>query len=95
MNCSGTVRINPVGAIFIGLVVILIVYFNFGQSGESILAYKAVSLKSLLAASIEIAKRGGAEVKAIREQVLVRPCRCMDVQEYIFPFCPHSRCLNS
>jgi len=70
MNCSGTVRVNPVGAIFITLVVVLIVYFNVGQNHESILAYKTVSLKSLLVASIEIAKRGGAEVKAIREQVL-------------------------
>jgi hypothetical protein len=39
------------------------------QNNDSILAYRTVSLKSLLAASIEIAKRGGAEVKAIREQV--------------------------
>ena len=39
------------------------------QYNDSILAYRTVSLKSLLAASIEIAKRGGAEVKAIREQV--------------------------
>jgi hypothetical protein len=39
------------------------------QNNVSILAYSTVSLKSLLAASIEIAKRGGAEVKAIREQV--------------------------
>jgi hypothetical protein len=37
MNCSGTIRINSVGAIFVGLVVVLIVYFNFGQSKESIL----------------------------------------------------------
>ncbi len=69
MNCSGTVRLNPIGAIFITLVVILIVYFNFGSNNESVFTYKTVSLKALLVASVEIAKRGGAEVKAIREQV--------------------------
>ena len=69
MNCSGTVRLNPIGAIFITLVVILIVYFNFGSNNDSVFTYKTVSLKALLVASVEIAKRGGAEVKAIREQV--------------------------
>jgi hypothetical protein len=70
MNCSGTVRLNPIGAIFITLVVLLIVYFNFGSNNESVFTYKTVSLKALLVASVEIAKRGGAEVKAVREQVL-------------------------
>ena len=69
MNCSGTVRLNPLGAIFITVVLILIVYFNFGDKNESVFTYKTVSLKALLVASIEIAKRGGAQVKAIRELV--------------------------
>lgn len=69
MNCSGTVRLNPVGTVFVILVVFLIVYFNFGNNNGPILAYHSVSLKSLLVASIDIAKRGGQEVKKIREQV--------------------------
>ena len=71
MNCSGTVRLNPLGAIFITVVLILIVYFNFGDKNESVFTYKTVSLKALLVASIEIAKRGGAEVKSIRELVFI------------------------
>ena len=84
MNCSGTVRINPIGALLIGVVIILIVYFNFGNNNiESISAYRTVSLKSLLVASVEIAKRGGAEVKAIREQVIIFFCTFRTKRDFL------------
>jgi hypothetical protein len=69
MNCSGTVRLNPWGALCVGLLLFFVVYFNLGSSSTSLLTLNTVSLKSLLAASIEIAKRGGHEVKKIREMV--------------------------
>jgi len=69
MNCSGTVRLNPWGALFIGLLIFFVVYFNMGNSGSTLITFNTISLKSLLVASIDIAKRGGFEVKKIREMV--------------------------
>jgi len=77
MNCGGgsSVRINPIGIIFMLVVFVIIVYFNLGSndSRASLLndrvTTEAVSLKALLAVSIEMARRGGVEVKRIREQV--------------------------
>jgi len=75
MNLGGSVRLNPAGIIFVTLIVILLVYFNMGSGGSTQAAVESyqkmsntVSLKSLLAVSIEMARRGGAEVKKIREQ---------------------------
>jgi len=76
MNCGGgsSVRINPIGIIFMLVVFVIIVYFNLGSndSRASLLndrvTTEAVSLKALLAVSIEMARRGGVEVKRIREQ---------------------------
>ena len=77
MNCGGgsSVRVNPIGVIFVCLVFIVLVYFNLGGSDSNAinpndrLTYETVSLKAVLSVSIEIAKRGGLEVKKIREQV--------------------------
>ena len=77
MNCGGgsSVRINPIGIIFMLVIFVIIVYFNLGSndSRASLLndrvTTEAVSLKALLAVSIEMARRGGVEVKRIREQV--------------------------
>jgi len=75
---GGSVRINPAGILLVAVVFILFVYFNLGGnnggavSSDDLESYQkmsdSVSLKSLLAVSIEMAKRGGAEVKRIREQ---------------------------
>ena len=77
MNCGGgsSVRINPIGIIFMLVIFVIIVYFNFGSndSRASLLNDRVttedVSLKALLSVSIEMARRGGVEVKRIREQV--------------------------
>ena len=73
---GGSVRINPAGVLLVAVVFILFVYFNLGGnnvSSDDLESYQkmsdSVSLKSLLAVSIEMARRGGAEVKRIREQV--------------------------
>ena len=75
MHCGGgsSVRINPIGLIFICLLVVVLIYFNFGgrhsiEPRDSI-TNEVISLKALLAVSIEMAKRGGDEVRKIREQV--------------------------
>ena len=77
MNCGGgsSVRINPIGIIFMLVIFVIIVYFNFGSNDTraSLLndrvTTEAVSLKALLSVAIEMARRGGVEVKRIREQV--------------------------
>ena len=77
MNCGGgsSVRVNPIGIIFVCIVFVVLIYFNIGSkdNNSSLLrdriTTETVSLKALLAVSIEIAKRGGVEVKRIREQV--------------------------
>ena len=80
---GGSVRINPAGVLLVAVVFILFVYFNLGGnnggavSSDDLESYQkmsdSVSLKSLLAVSIEMARRGGAEVKRIREQVRQAP----------------------
>ena len=79
---GGSVRINPAGVLLVAVVFILFVYFNLGGnngavSPDDLESYQkmsdSVSLKSLLAVSIEMARRGGAEVKRIREQVRLAP----------------------
>ena len=82
MNCGGgsSVRVNPIGIIFMLIIFVIIVYFNLGSSDSrsSLLndrvTTEAVSLKALLSVSIEMARRGGVEVKRIREQVRVYFC---------------------
>ena len=77
MNCGGgsSVRVNPIGIIFVCVVFIVLIYFNIGTKDSSSalkrdrITTETISLKALLSVSIEIAKRGGAEVKRIREQV--------------------------
>lgn len=68
---GGRIRINPAGIICLILVVLFIFYFMRGGNDNKNLKLKDgnknISLKSLLSVSIEIAKRGGAEVKRIRE----------------------------
>merc|ERR1711936_280608 len=76
MHCGGgsSVRMNPIGVLFICLVFVVLLYFNFGGSSQNVehlrdkITTETVSLKALLSVSIEIAKRGGLEVKKIREQ---------------------------
>ncbi len=75
MNFGGAVRVNPLGIALLVAVGLLVVYFNLGGSSTSNPSSASggvygdrVSLKELLSVSIQAAKRGGQEVKRIREQ---------------------------
>ena len=73
MNLGGSgVRVNPLGVALLAFVGILFLYYTFGGGGVvgggAVKYERFVSMKKLLAVSIEMAKRGGAEVKRIREQ---------------------------
>ena len=72
MNLGGSgVRVNPLGVALLVFVGLLFLFYTFGGSvgGGSVNKYERyVSMKKLLAVSIEMAKRGGAEVKRIRQQ---------------------------
>ena len=67
MNAGGSVRLNPIGVAVLVLLGLLFLYLNMGSSSPDINGDK-VSMKRLLSVAIEVAKRGGAEVKTIREQ---------------------------
>ena len=73
MNIGGSVRINPLGLACLCGFVLLILYFNLGGGGENSAVRtgsgRKISMKELLSVSIEVAKRGGLEVKKIREAV--------------------------
>ena len=73
MTCGGNIRLNPLGILFLTVVVVVLIYFNTGGGPPEVDNYAkvsgTVSMKSLLAVSIEMAKRGGREVKRIRELV--------------------------
>ena len=75
MHCGGgsTIRFNPIGMIFICVLVVVLIYFNYGGNNSidtrDSITNEVISLKALLAVSIEMAKRGGVVVKTTREQV--------------------------
>jgi len=71
---GGSIRLNPVGILLVGVALILLIWFNIGPSAHIsnngvTKVSKTVSLKSLLAVSIEMTKRGGMQVKKIRDMV--------------------------
>merc|ERR1719410_2380015 len=73
MNLGGSgVRVNPIGVALLVFVGIVFLYYTFAggsvAGGGSSKYERYVSMKKLLAVSIEMAKRGGAEVKRIRQQ---------------------------
>lgn len=69
MNVGGSIRVNPLGLAIIVIMALGLLYFTFGSDSKSSPEGQMVSMKQLLAVGIEMAKRGGAEVKRIREQV--------------------------
>ena len=70
MNFGGSVRLNPCGLLVLGLITLFLIYYTFGRSNEtSPNNIGSISIKALLAASIDIAKKGGQQVKMIRDQV--------------------------
>ena len=77
MNLGGSgVRVNPIGVALLVFVGIVFLYYTFAggsvAGGGSSKYERYVSMKKLLAVSIEMAKRGGAEVKRIRQQARMR-----------------------
>eukprot|EP00095_Tigriopus_kingsejongensis_P000748 maker-scaffold273_size229271-snap-gene-1.26 protein:Tk00748 transcript:maker-scaffold273_size229271-snap-gene-1.26-mRNA-1 annotation:"inositol monophosphatase 3" len=70
MKVGGSVRLNPVGVILLVVACLAVVYFVMRPTEPSVRAEsRLVSLKELLAVTIQIAHRGGAEVKRIRDEV--------------------------
>jgi len=65
MIMSGSIRLNPCGLLVLGLLSLFLIYYTFGGADHR----EKVSIKALLAASIDVAKKGGHQVKSIREQV--------------------------
>lgn len=72
MNLGGTIRLNPLGfCILVGAFLILLLYMTSGSSSASDMkkqesSTSTVNLKSLLIAAVEVAEKGGSEVKATR-----------------------------
>ena len=71
MNFGGSVRLNPCGLAVLALVALALVYLNWPSSYAGVSGNNDdyVSMKDLLSVSIEVARRGGREVKRIREEV--------------------------
>jgi len=59
-----SIRINPCGLLCLGIASLLILYYTFGRTDNR----EKISIKTLLSASIDIAKKGGHIVKTIREK---------------------------
>ena len=92
MNLGGSgVRVNPLGLALLLFVGALFLYYTLsgGNSvGAGVGKYERfVSMKKLLAVSIEMAKRGGAEVKRIRTQARKKGSRFLTVKIPSL-FCP-------
>lgn len=75
MHFGGSIRINPCGLLVLGILALCLMYYAFGGGSSSDKAVfkphsgETISIKALLAASIDVAKKGGHQVKMIREQV--------------------------
>ena len=63
MIMGGSIRLNPCGLLCLGLASLLILYYAFGRTDNR----EKISIKEVLAASIDVAKKGGYELKKIRE----------------------------
>ena len=70
-----SIRVTPCGIMVTSLALLFAVYWTVGteDSLEAALhreaTHQTISLKSLLTASVEMAKLGGLEVKEVRQQV--------------------------
>ena len=67
MKMGGSIRLNPCGLLVLAIVSLLILYYTFGRVDHR----ETVSIKALLSAAIDVAKKGGHQVKSIREQVCI------------------------
>ena len=91
MPVGGSVRVSPLGLLLLVSCGLVLAYLNmptikraFGAGGGDSLAREEpelVSMKRLLAVAIEVAKRGGREVRAVRESV-------SGLQVFFFPCSP-------
>lgn len=70
MKFGGSIRLNPCGLFMLACLTLFILYYAFGGSnGGAARSSEKVSMKALLAASIDVAKKGGYQVKQTRDQV--------------------------
>ena len=66
IKIGGSLRLNPCGLLVLALGTLFILYYTFGSSDHR----ERVSIKALLSAAIDVAKKGGQQVKMTRDQVL-------------------------
>lgn len=67
MNLGGTIRLNPVGiCVVVGLTFIFLLY----TLARRPLYDKEINLKSLLIAAINVAEKGGEEIKVVSKSEL-------------------------
>lgn len=86
MKFGGSIRLNPCGLFMLACLTLFILYYAFGGSdGRAASSSEKVSLKALLAASIDVAKKGGYEVKSIREQVsiIIKQCSFKSIENSV------------
>ena len=69
MIIGGSIRLNPCGLLVLGLMSLFILYYTFGSSVK---VEEKISMKTLLSAAIDVAKKGGDQVRRIREQVILK-----------------------
>jgi inositol monophosphatase 3 len=61
------IKVNPIGGIIFVVIGLCVCVYVFGFPSSWFKAQERVSMKELLAVSIQLAKRGGDRVKQIRE----------------------------
>ena len=70
MNIGSSIRVNHLGLALMAFFTLALLWWGFGGGGRGGKSGEAtISMKQLLAVCIEVAKRGGKEVKRIRESV--------------------------
>ncbi|EDO35259.1 predicted protein [Nematostella vectensis] len=68
MGLSAKIRLSPIGFIVVGLCGLALVYYLTTDGNETGHSGESVSIKQLLAASIQLAEDGGIAVRTVREQ---------------------------
>ena len=73
MIFADSLRVTPLGLMLTTLTLLTAIYWTVGpesqEAGHPPVVPQTISLKSLLTASVEMAKLGGQEVRLVRQQV--------------------------
>ena len=68
MIFAESLRVTPLGLMLTTLTLLTAIYWTVGPESSQAVP-QTISLKSLLTASVEMAKLGGHEVRLVRQQV--------------------------